>query len=144
MKCILGLLDKESEKYYNINNEHSNHMKKRKGRLKLVNQEARPLYYFEVFRPKDRSNQIHCLLEDASILVFNKKNKKLITILIADECLIDEYMKHIYSTDEDVRNLYKCAKINRKTGVNKGNGNIDEIDLKKYHEKKQKFIQKKC
>lgn len=146
MKYILGLLDNESEKYYNIDNKHSTHMGTREGRAKLVHPKANPLYYFEVFRPKDRSRQIHCLLEDATIIVFNKKDKKIITFIIADECLIDEYIEHTFSTrnEETISNLYKCAKLNRKTKANKISENInDNFDFETYINKKQKIL-KKC
>lgn len=138
---VLGLVHKSETKDFSIDNAHSKHIDKRKGRYNLILEDAKPLYFFETFRITDCSRQVHCLLEDATLLVFNKETKVLITIIIPDEDLLDLYLE---SADEIETNtessLYKCAKLNVKSGATKVDNNLENFDLKDYKERKRKYI----
>lgn len=144
--CILGLITNEkSQQEYTFDNEHTIHMAERDSRRKLVNFKAEPLYYFEVFRNTDKSRQIHCLLEDATIIIFNKESKKIITILIANRDLIDKYINKTSSTSDEkvIQRLYRCAKLNKQTGADKVNKDINlKSSLKEYHKRKKSILNK--
>ena len=138
---VLGLVHRSEVKDFSIDNMHSKHIDKRKGRYNLILEDAKPLYYFETFRVTDYSRQVHCLLEDATLLIFNKETKMLITIIIPDEDLLNLYLN---STDGIGKNtelsLYKCAKLNVKSGATKIDNNLENFDLKDYKERKRKYI----
>lgn len=142
--CILGLMTNEkSQQEYTFDNEYTAHMAERDSRRKLVSLKAEPLYYFEVFRSTDKSRQIHCLLEDATIIIFNKESKKIITILIANRDLIDKYIDKTSSTSDEkvIQRLYRCAKLNKQTGADKVNENINlKLSLKEYHKRKNSIL----
>lgn len=137
---ILGLLpENEDKQKYNMNNTTIHLEENRK--LSLVDKEAFPFFYFEVFRKKDNCYQVHCLLEDSSILIFNKDNNKLVTVIIGDKLLIERYIRKtsLKENDESLMKLYKCAKLNKKYKAKKILK--DEILLEEYLCKKRKILE---
>ena len=92
----------------------------------------------QLYREKDKSRQVHCLLNDATIIVFNKSNKKIITLLIADEKLIDKYVKHSFCSKSELDKIYKCAQLNRRTKAHKDF--FANFDYQMYHSKKEKIL----
>lgn len=57
---VLGLLEHiEEHKEYVFSNIQAIHMDKREKRRRLVYSKAEPAFYFEVYREKDKSRQIH-------------------------------------------------------------------------------------
>lgn len=138
---VLGLVHKSEIKDFSIDNAHSKHIDKRKGRYNLILEDAKPLYYFETFRVTDYSRQVHCLLEDATLLIFNKETKMLITVIIPDEDLLDVYLEASDGVGENVQsNLYKCAKLNVKSGATKIDNNLDNFDLEDFKGRKRKYL----
>lgn len=138
---VLGLLHSSEREDFSVKNKHSKHIKSRSGRGKLVLPEARPLYFFETFRIIDSTRQVHCLLEDATLLIFNKENKMLITFIIADEGLLDIYLgmtDDIGPGEHEV--LYKCARLNMKTKATKIKDDLGDFDLDNYLESKRKYL----
>ena len=136
---VLGLLEHvEEHKEYVFSNIQAIHMDKREKRRRLVYSKAEPAFYFEVYREKDKSRQVHCLLNDATIIVFNKSNKKIITLLIADEKLIDKYVKHSFCSKSELDKIYKCAQLNRRTKAHKDC--FANFDYQMYHSKKEKIL----
>lgn len=112
---ILGTLFEDEIYEYNPSNK-SKHMESRAFRESLVSEFAKPLFYFDVYREKDKSRQVHCLLTDASVIVFNKNSKKVVTILILEGNSIEKYIAPIYNQIDYLSklNLISCSKINRK------------------------------
>lgn len=142
--CILGLLEDEvSQAKYKIEGEITLHANKRFNRFKLIADWAKPLCYFEVYRKDSKSRQIHCLLEDASILVFNKKTKVLITILILCPNSLEKYISTIINCIDTSKldKLYRYAKLNKKSKACKVNNNFEftEKDYIDYTFKKNKI-----
>lgn len=138
---VLGLVHKSEIKDFSIDNAHSKHIDKRKGRYSLILEDAKPLYFFETFRITDCSRQVHCLLEDATLLVFNKETKVLITIIIPDEDLLDLYLESADGIGNNTQsNLYKCAKLNVKSGATEIDNNIDNFDLEDFKNRKRKYL----
>lgn len=122
-KLVLREITDESEKepftrdYQQTvhSNEDSN-----KNRLSCVLPEAETLYYFEVDKGHRNGSEVHCILEDASILVYNKKSKRFITTLLGRPGQIDTYMtKSVICRDKDaITKLYMCAFLNLGYGAN--------------------------
>lgn len=144
---LLGLLtSKQEQKEYNISNEKTSHfIRDRGGRWMLVNLDSVPLYYFEVYHTKTMSRQIHCLLEDSSIIVFNKNNNKIITVLLSTPSELDKYLKRVETCEPDtLRKLYKCAKLNKVSKADKLNKSegFSEKELNQYIAKKSNIIER--
>ena len=135
---ILGsLTNSEYEKKYNKNNKQSKHMIDRKERIELSLANAKPISYYEVFRTKDKSRQIHCLLEDATLIVFNKKDRNIITVLLLDVKKLKEYLAFNGDLLEDYPATTKCAKLHKRLNFKTLQ---DEIEL--IVEKKMSYINK--
>lgn len=115
--CILGLLNDDSKNEYNISNKLTSHACSRSNRMKLISEWSRPLCYFEVYRRKSQSRQIHCLLEDASILVFNKNTKKIITFIIPCPKSFEKYVSSLVRCIDELKldKLYRYTKLNKKS-----------------------------
>lgn len=139
MTNVLGLLS--NEEIYKFQAQ-SLHCKKRKNREKLICEKAKPLFYFKVFRNKDKSIQIHCLLSDATVLVFNRHNRKMITIIITKLTTLEKYLKVVENCIEemDLINLIKCAKLNQKSGACKVDNIETDIDYEDYLERKNRIL----
>lgn len=140
---VLGLLHKTERDEFSIDNKHSKHISSRGARSKLILPEARPLYFFETFRFLDNSRQVHCLLEDATLLIFNKETKMLITFIISDEKLLDTYLgmtENIGEIQHEI--LYKCARLNVKTKANQISDTLENFNLDDYLERKRKCLNK--
>jgi len=135
---ILGtLINSKYESEYNRNNKQSKHMIDRQERMKLSIANAKPISYYEVFRTKDKSRQIHCLLEDATVIIFNKKNRNIITVLLLDVKRLKEYLAFNGDLLEDYPATTKCAKLHSRLNFK----NIqDEIEL--IVEKKISYMKK--
>lgn len=113
-ECIVlcEIKDEYRKSNYKITNEFTNHAVNRKNRIKIVSSEANPAYYFEVHRTCDSSKQIHCILEDATLLVFNKKSFKLITIIIANNKTLKKYYNKIDKSTSIYEKVYRSALVN--------------------------------
>ena len=146
---ILGLMtDKEHQKFYGVDNEKSKHLiEERANRSKLVIWDSKPLYYFEVFRSESTKRQVHVLLEDATLLIFNRETSELITVILLNPEKLDFYMDYIdygRSSIKSERKLSKCAKLNKKSNFRKTSGEIkiSEEKLNKYLKLKNNIIEK--
>lgn len=110
MTVILGEIENSG---YFRENERTEHLKKRKSRTDLVIEESRLISCFLVLREEDKVIQVHCLYEDASLFVFNKETKRIITVMLLSEEEVEEYLKFTEMNIQDNPVLMKCAKLNR-------------------------------
>lgn len=132
---ILGL--SSQAEISKLSKSKTKHCEQRQARVNLIAKNAEPLFYFEIYRSKDSSRQIHCLLNDASIVVFSKKDYKIITVIIPETKTLDKYIKFVANMIEenDLTKLKRCAKLNRKSKAS----NIDNdmnIDIEDYMRRK--------
>lgn len=146
---ILGLMtNKLSQDKYSINNEMSEHLLvNRANRVKLVDWDSKPLYYFEVFKHKSNSRQIHLLLEDATLVVFNRDTYKIITVILLTPSRMKFYMNYIEEhnlTNENEIKLNSCSKLNKINYVNRvdDGGSFAKDRLQSYMKRKRKIIEK--
>lgn len=142
MVCILGFLPENETKDYQLtnfaeNNNFTNHVKLRNHRLDLINT-LNVLYYFEVYRFIDKSRQIHCLLEDSSIVVFSKVSKKVITVILADPDLLNKYINKFDLERRDELILNRCAGLNKKYKANEAK--LSDIEAEDYLARKNKIL----
>lgn len=139
---ILGLLSAEETQKFKL--DKSLHCKSRKDREDLICKKAKPLFYFEVHRRKDNSRQVHCLLNDATVLIFNKENRKLITIIITKRSRLDKYLKAIKDIieEDDLMKLCRCAKLNKSSNAIKvgNNFSLDSAELTDYLTRKNNIL----
>ena len=138
--CILGLTLNHETKLYTLDNELSKHGELRLPRANLI-VSSNILYYFEVFDFKNKSRQIHCLLEDSSIVIFNKRTKKIITYILADTKLLTKYINKIpieCIEEKEIEKLNKCSSLNKVYQVNQVD--LKEKDLEKYIYKKKQIL----
>ena len=110
MTLILGEIENSG---YFKENERTEHLKKRKSRTDLVVEESNLVSCFLVLREEDKVIQVHCLYEDASLFVFNKDTKRIITVMLLSEEEVQEYLKFTDVTLQESPTLMKCAKLNR-------------------------------
>lgn len=146
---ILGLMtNKLSQDKYSINNEMSEHLLvNRANRVKLVDWDSKPLYYFEVFKHKSNSRQIHLLLEDATLVIFNRDTYKIITVILLTPSRMKFYMNYIEEhnlTNENEIKLNSCSKLNKINYVNRvdDGGSFAKDRLQSYMKRKRKIIEK--
>lgn len=110
------------------------------GKLELVSKLAKPYRWYEVYRFREGEIQVHCLLEDCSVLVYNKDSKCLITILILEPKNLKKYMR---SGDVTLEKIAKLNKKSKASKVSKGY-RFREEDVEIYLRKKEKLFCKKC
>lgn len=106
-------------------------------RMKLVDRDADKLYYFEVDKGHRNGAEIHCIMQDATVFVFNKKSEKFITVLLARTGQIDHYIDdNLYNSEKkDVLDvLYWNADLNQVTGAKEigSNNPFSEAQLEEY------------
>lgn len=140
MNCILGLVLKDEINNYKFDkvliSKHSNEARIHRFNLILSN---KSLYHFEVYRFIDKSRQVHVILEDGTILIFNKSNKKLITAILASPKLINEYLSKLVDIDcQSLNVIIRCCKLNEKYNVN--SKELQEPQLTEYLQKKKKIL----
>lgn len=147
MTCILGPVINNEINHYQLDNPLSKHGELREHRFTLI--QGKILYYFEVYRFFDKSRQVHCLLEDGSLVIFNKTNKKRITTILADTKLLSKYINKIPTgelTDDELFTLRRCVKLNEAYKVN--DGILSDEDTDNYINKKKEIlewkIERKC
>lgn len=137
---ILGVIDNSEYRLkYTKENNKSKHMDVRKERLELTLENASPVYYYEVFRSEDNCRQVHCLYEDASLIIFNKDSGSIITIILLNRKELKGYLK---TTKEVLANypiMRRCAKIHERL-VNGSAKNISIEDLASMKRKKLKYM----
>lgn len=135
MNIILGLASYDRcVNLYNKDSGRTKHFEDRKLKLSLCSPIAEPLHYFEVYREKDKSFQIHCLYEDASLLIFNKKEAKLITIILLNPTQVQYYLKKANDDLQNHKKVSRSARLNKKLPRNLevlGEEKIKEISRKK-------------
>lgn len=131
MLIILGTLLNDEVSKYSLSNK-SKHMEERVYRENLISELAKPLIFFDVYRRKDNSRQVHCLLSDSSVIVFNKSSGLVITILILERRKLDKYIKSI--DDElnvnSIESLIACSIINKKNNKDIYKNNKDYLEAK--------------
>ena len=140
MTCILGPVINNEIKYYRLDNSLSKHGELREHRFTLI--QGKTLYYFEVYRFFDKSRQVHCLLEDGSMVIFNKNNRKIITTILADTKLLSKYINKIPTgelTYNEIFTLKRCAKLNEAYKVN--DCILSNEDTNKYMNKKKEILE---
>lgn len=136
MFCILGLLPENETQDYQLTNL-TTHAELRKFRMNLI-VSTNVLYYFEVYRFKDQSRQVHCLLEDGSIVIFNKLTKKVITVILADQDLLYKYINKYGLEERDKTVVLRCGGLNKKYKAN--DKELEEEISKDYKRRKDNII----
>lgn len=143
-ECIVlcEIRDDFRKSKYKLSNELTNHAKNRKNRIKVVSPEAKPAYYFEVYRTNSSSKQVHCILEDATLLVFNKEDFRLVTIIIANNKTLNKYYDKIDKDSSKYRKVYKAALVNGAYNADMINSRfmISKSDLNKFTIEKRNII----
>lgn len=139
MTIILGELEyNDFSERYNKDSKRSKHYHNRKHRIALCSKRAGPLYYFEVYREIDNKFQIHCIYEDASLLIFNKEEEMLITLILLNVEQVKYYLEKIGEDINEHMQLIKSAQLNKKLPRN-----IRSLSQEEIHEivkKKDKYI----
>lgn len=137
---ILGVVNnKEYRNKYNKKNERSKHFEDRACRVDLSLENSEPLYYYEVFRKKEGSNQVHCLYKDSALFVFNKKSAKIVTVILLTKNKLEVYLKASRETLVDYPGMLKCSKLHEK--IKGEENNLTEIEILDIKERKLKYIQ---
>lgn len=132
---ILGLLDcKEGVEKYNLKSQ-SKHFLERENRFSLVSSLAKPLYFYEV--SKNNSRQIHCLYDDASLIVYNKKTMKAITIILLNTNGVKKYLSRNDENIYDFVPLKLCAKLHGKLKIE---DIITSCQIESVLKKKEKYF----
>lgn len=136
MFCVLGSLPENQKQDYQFTN-FTNHAELRSHRLDLIGT-INVLYYFEVYRSKDNSKQVHCLMEDSSIIVFSMKTKKVITVILADLGSLNKYINKVDIEGKNKMILIRCAELNGKYKTNKIE--LSDKESKDYLERKLRIL----
>lgn len=142
MNTILGVItNKNMQSQFTLKNERSNHLSKdRSHRVDLVNWNAKPVYYFDVARGKTSWRQVHLILEDATLVVFNTFSKEIITVVLLKPSGLERYLSHVRLTKNKSRlekRLLKNAKVNQ--CLPSKEKNITDKMIEKYIRKKSKI-----
>lgn len=112
---ILGIIDNDEYRLeFTKDNAKSKHMGVRKDRLELSLDSAGILYYYEVYRVRDNCRQVHCLYEDATLIIFNKRTKKIITIMLLNRKELASYLEVTEETLSEHPILRRCAKVHER------------------------------
>lgn len=141
---ILGTIDDKSfTGEFAIENSKTIHaVKDRRERMDLLDENQEPLLFFNFYHQKTSSIQVHCLLKDATLLVFNKSNKKLITFFFLYPKRLDKYLnwnKNININKKEISKLYQCALLNKKNNVNSYNGESQQ-KIESFKLKREKIL----
>lgn len=138
---ILGVIDNDEYRLkFRKSNNKSKHMDVRVERLELSLDSVSPVYYYEIFRRKDNSRQVHCLYEDATLIIFNKKSGKIITIILLNRKELESYLKTTDETLADYPTMRRCAKVHE--GLCNGDAsNVSNADLASMRSRKVRYIE---
>lgn len=138
MTIILGELEyNDCVDVYNKDSRRSKHFNYRNHRIALCSERANPLHYFEVYREVDNTFQIHCIYEDASLLVFNKDGL-LITIMLLDLHQVQYYLNRIGINISESNKLRMSAKLNNKLPRNLKS--LDDSRINDIAERKDRYM----
>lgn len=137
---ILGIIDNDEYKEkYKRNNEQCRHMNIRTERIKLSLENAQPVFYYEVFRTKENLRQVHCLYEDSTLIIFNKENCKVITIILLGTEKLEEYLLVANESSSLKKSLHRCSKLHDKL-TDGFLSKLTEEELRNIVEKKTKYM----
>lgn len=136
---ILGIIDNdEYRQKYTKNNERSKHLSDREERINLSIENAEPVYFYEVFRKRDNIRQVHCLYADSTLIIFNKKDGMIITVILLGRNKLEEYLKIAGDILSDQLSMQRCAKLHDR--LLKNNGELTEDMIENVIERKIKYI----
>lgn len=137
---ILGVIDNEEyRKKYTKENRKSKHLTDREKRIELSLDNAMPVHYYEILRKKDSVRQVHCLYEDSTLIVFNKTDGKIITIMLLGRAKLTEYLAVANETLSDRIVMQRCAKVHERL-TSKKSGEITDDILKEIKQKKVRYM----
>lgn len=140
---ILGTVENEEyKKKYTRENEKSKHMSEREDRLDLSLNNARPLFYYEVLIMKDNSRQVHCLYEDATLIVHDKNDGKIITIMLLGRKKLAEYMRVAEEYVSEYPATQRCARQHERL-YGKKSEKITEETLRDIKKRKINYMKKR-
>lgn len=137
---ILGVIDNdEYRRKYTKSNVKSKHVNNREDRIELSVDNANPVYYYEVLRKKDNVRQVHCLYEDSTLIVFNKEDGKIITVMLLGRNKLEQYLKIAEDNLSNQPVMNRCAKLHDKLIIKKSNEITEDI-LNNIVNRKTKYI----
>lgn len=140
---ILGIVDNEEYRMkYTKENERSNHVSEREDRIELSLDDVKPLFYYEVLRLEDSTRQVHCLYEDATLVIHNKDDGKIITVMLLGRKKLKEYMRAAGEYESEYPLTQRCAKQHERL-YSKESKEITDRTLKDIKKRKILYMSKR-